>query len=501
MTIQRQYVLPNCSLVLEGLSTDQPNVLSILANAEFKIVGIEQPLTGGSEFFQALAAAVSDYCQRLLSGLNHPGHMASQSSVVVEPAEGQYHRLIVKPEILGEADQQTPPEALNLSTVQLFDMAEAIDQFYTDTQTLPDFSVRLTPLPRKYVRPAEPLVQRAIPPLLGLGTLAIAAVGLFFIPVPEVEPEAFNQQNNPVEEQTENDPAVGTPDDVPALEPTDGAAEDSGASNTIEPASAILDGAQLAAIQQQVQQQVSGALSADATFEQPLRYRVSVAENGDILGYNHLDEVSLENLDSTPLPELTYIPVESATVEPVAQFDVSFTTDGSVEVVSEQGAITPEAAPAADVESPTPETTEETDPQESSEASDAGSAVAAPAVTSSAATGDASSRTLSATVATPIQDLDQIYELNQELRRTIINNRDRNGSGPILRYRVRLDQGGNITGYEAANPAAAENTTAVDIASLVQAVDTEQPQLDFLVVISDSNVVEVNPWNGWRPRN
>ncbi|MEM9978163.1 MAG: DUF4335 domain-containing protein, partial [Cyanobacteria bacterium P01_D01_bin.2] len=476
------------------LSTDQPNVLSILANAEFKIVGIEQPLAGGSEFFQALAAAVSDYCQRLLSGLNHPGHMASQSPVVVEPAEGQYHRLIVKPEILGEADQQATPEALNLSTVQLFDMAEAIDQFYADTQTLPDFSVRLTPLPRKYVRPAEPLVQRAVPPLLGLGTLAIAAVGLFFIPVPEVEPEAFNRRNNPVAEQ--NAPVAN---DVPAPEPTDGAVESD--ADTIEPASAILDGAQLAALQQQLQQQVSGALAADATFEQPLRYRVSVAENGDILGYNHLDEVSLENLDSTPLPELTYIPVDSATVEPVAEFDISFTTDGSVEVVSEQGIVTPEAAPAADVESPAPEPIEEASPQESSEASDADFEVAEPAVASSAATGATGSGTLSATVATPIQDVDQIYELNQELRRTIINNRDRDGSGPILRYRVRLDQDGNITGYETANPAAAQDTTTIDIASLVQAVDTEQPQLDFLVVIGDNNVVEVNPWNGWRPRN
>ena len=51
MTIQRQYVLPNCSLILEGLSTDDLNVLSVLANAEFKIIGVEKSLEGGSEFF------------------------------------------------------------------------------------------------------------------------------------------------------------------------------------------------------------------------------------------------------------------------------------------------------------------------------------------------------------------------------------------------------------------------------------------------------------------
>ena len=62
MTIQRQYVLPNCSLILEGLSTDDLNVLSVLANVEFKIIGVEKSLEGGSEFFKALIAAVSAYC-------------------------------------------------------------------------------------------------------------------------------------------------------------------------------------------------------------------------------------------------------------------------------------------------------------------------------------------------------------------------------------------------------------------------------------------------------
>ena len=140
-------------------------------------------------------------------------------------------------------------------------------------------------------------------------------------------------------------------------------------------------------------------------------------------------------------------------------------------MVSEQGIVTPEAAPAADTESPTPATTDEAAPQENSAASDrtdVGSETADPAV--NAATSDAG--TLSATVATPIQDVDQIYELNRELRRTIINNRDRTRSGPALRYRVRLDQDGNITGYETANPAAAQATTAIDISNLVQAVDT-----------------------------
>ena len=115
MTIQRQYTLPNCNLLLEGLSTDTSNVLSILANAEFKIIGIEKPLAGGLDFFKALADAVSAYCQRLLSGLDHPDHVNSQTSLVaVEPDEGQYHRLLIKPEALEDVVAAFEPDVVDL---------------------------------------------------------------------------------------------------------------------------------------------------------------------------------------------------------------------------------------------------------------------------------------------------------------------------------------------------------------------------------------------------
>ncbi len=271
MTIQRQYVLPNCSLVLDGLSTDASNVLSILANAEFKIVGIDQSLAGGLEFFQAIAGAVSAYCQRLLSGLDHPDHISSQASLVaVEPVEGQYHRLTIKPEVLDDSlkssEVNSQPHIIQLSTVQLFDMAEAIDQCYADVQTLPDFSVPLVPLPRKYVRAAEPLTQRAIPPLLGLGTLAAAALGLFFLPVPElVEPDALEQQA-PLEDTLVQPDAAGAAPDSPPESEAESEAAGADAENPTIPRP-ITDGAQLAELQRQVQQQISNELPADATFD------------------------------------------------------------------------------------------------------------------------------------------------------------------------------------------------------------------------------------------
>ena len=70
-------------------------------------------------------------------------------------------------------------------------------------------------------------------------------------------------------------------------------------------------------------------------------------------------------------------------------------------------------------------------------------------------------------------------------------------SGPEVRYRIRLDEAGNVIGYEADNPDGDRYAKELEIPSLVNAEGDDQPQLDFLVVINDENVVEVNPWDGW----
>ena len=80
-----------------------------------------------------------------------------------------------------------------------------------------------------------------------------------------------------------------------------------------------------------------------------------------------------------------------------------------------------------------------TRPEQSSIKTNSDAAVSA----SGTATASSSNGELSAFIATPIQDVDRIYTLNQELRRTIINNREPNRSGPEVRYRIRLDEDGN----------------------------------------------------------
>ncbi|MEA5471983.1 DUF4335 domain-containing protein, partial [Spirulina sp. 06S082] len=65
MTIKRQYNLPNCRLVLEGLDNenlegnqrDRRPLLSVLVHAECRFTGIEPPLAGGKDFLYSLVKA------------------------------------------------------------------------------------------------------------------------------------------------------------------------------------------------------------------------------------------------------------------------------------------------------------------------------------------------------------------------------------------------------------------------------------------------------------
>src|SRR6478672_2433368 len=154
MTIQRQYSLPNCTLVLEGLSdptasinpTDLRPLMSILINVECRIAGREQPLTGGRDFFVALVAAVSRYAQEFLSGIHLP---VSASAIQIQRLNRNQHRLTVQPPEDAAAEAASTAQ-VDLNTVQLFDLIDAVDQFFADAQTLPDLTLQLAPVSKRY---------------------------------------------------------------------------------------------------------------------------------------------------------------------------------------------------------------------------------------------------------------------------------------------------------------------------------------------------------------
>ncbi|HIK41855.1 DUF4335 domain-containing protein, partial [Thermoleptolyngbya sp. M55_K2018_002] len=190
MTIQRQYTLPNCKLVVEGLSdgataTAVRPVVSMVTNAECHFAGQPKPISGGRAFLEDLAITASNYAQGILSGVPHPHTQPGQGELVsLERVEPDLHRLTVKPDsFVGEANggRSAAPVQIDLRTVQLFDLVEAIDQFLADSQTLPEFAPQLAPVSRRYAVTHEPMTKQVVPAAIGLVGLAAAAAALFFL--------------------------------------------------------------------------------------------------------------------------------------------------------------------------------------------------------------------------------------------------------------------------------------------------------------------------------
>jgi hypothetical protein len=388
MTIQRQYNLPNCKLVVEGLSTNaNPRsavggrpLLDKLVNAECHFVGQPKALTGGYEFLEGLVSAVNQYAQEFLSGVRVLHLPASVPHVVhLAGVDANTHRLTVAAQAIANThgDAHGQPAQLDLNTLQLFDLVEAVDQLLADSQTLPDLKVQPVPVAKRHTRSEKPLVERAKPAALGISTLAAASIALFFLPVPEVrppEPEPSAEQslegtaspgasspvgtspppaleNSPESPEAIDSPTTPSPTESPTsaspqstllesdAEQTDGSTT-AGAALTsdqidelLTSAEDITDTEEVDQLIVQLRRQLSEAWDREHTFEEPVVYRVGVAETGEILGFKQTDQSAVEYTDETPLLDLLKPPMtEDLQEQRLAQFRVVFTPDGVVEV-------------------------------------------------------------------------------------------------------------------------------------------------------------------------
>ena len=403
MTIRRQYSLPNCTLVLEGLSDgsaasqlEMRPVLSILMSAECYVTGLGEPLSGGREFFESLVRAVSSYAQEFMSGVHYPDRYGPNLGMVqLHRIDGNSHRLTVLPAEAGTAtqiDQKTELSAeVDLTTVQLFDLVEAIDQFFADTQTLPELSLQLTPISKRYIKSAEPLAKRSLPAVVGVSSLALAAMAFFLVPVPEVQrPRDPVPQPNPAGKNlgSPSSGASGSPNPNPAP-PADGllpgnkipqtapnsptpspapTAEASPASPSATPQSntspeatpsaspqsnilpegtpspvsealaspaaaavPISDPAQIELLKGKLSQQIDGVLKNQPAVAAELVYRVSVAKDGAIVGYKSENSAAADRSADAPLSELLYKPIGTRPPEePLADFRVVIAPGGTV---------------------------------------------------------------------------------------------------------------------------------------------------------------------------
>ncbi|WP_346289997.1 DUF4335 domain-containing protein [Sphaerothrix gracilis] len=478
MTIQRQYTLPNCNLILEGLSTqtggDFAETMDVLVSAECHLGNSAQVLKGDRAFFQSLVSSVNQYGQELLSGLPHRAAAnGTAPAVTLQQGEGPYHHLFVRsPEDSSAAEVAGSGGAteIKLTTVQLFDLIEAIDQFLADSQTLPEVGLSIPSLPRRYAKADKPVTQRALPAALGASTLAAAAVALFFIPVPDFAPperpvtetEEPTSEDEPIAEDSLAEPIEPVESDNAI--PADVVAAAAALDDRVEASPEITDSEQVADLQQQLSASLQELLAENPEFEQELVYRVAVSEEGDLIGYKYVNDAALLNVDATPLPTLTYIALDEELVqqEPVAQFRVTFTPQGELDVEPWQ-----QADSAA----------------ESDEVQTAATAIAP----------DELPEGIENEIVTGIL----IEDLNQRLYRALRADDAPEADGDLT-YRVRLNEAGDVVGYEALDAASRRSSAETPLPELVAAdEDPSAPQADFRVVFTESGVLEVNPWKGW----
>lgn len=315
MTIQRKYSLPSCILILEGLSdanaappTDGRSLVSMLVNAECHFPNSQQPpLTGGRDFLESLVKAVSTYTQEFLSKVPHREVRNFEPELVqVQKADNHRHRLTVRANVAEANANSTPaPVSIDLTTVQLFDLVEAIDQFLADSRTLPNLSLEIAPISKRHVASRQDIGKQTVPATIGLSSLALAAIAFFLVPIPEVQPPKP-------------------------------AAQSSNQSNSLSPAPAITDPNQLATLNKQLYNQLNTAWKTRATLDRDLSYQVVVSPQGAIVGYKSTDATANQQIDRTPLRSLLKPPLTtpSPTPQPVAQYKVVFTKNGNIQITN-----------------------------------------------------------------------------------------------------------------------------------------------------------------------
>ncbi len=382
--IQRRYG-SNCTLTLEGLGdmvvmgtsmSDRPP-LSILLNVACQLPGQVRPILGGRDLLEHLVMAVSTYAQQFLSGVPIQ-HRNRVPLVSIHPITPQVHRLVIQPALLQSAQPEQVPLEIDLDTVQLFELVEAVDQFLADSQTLPDLSLRVTPVSRREAAVYRPVAQQITPIATGVSSVVAAAIALFVLapapkpinlrqeitianskpvgtaspsPKPTASPSA-SPSPSPSSVATSPSPTEPTPSPTPSVEasPSPSPTVESSPSPTASPSpvpsltgdpAAIFEIGKESTEPEKLERLMRGLYDSidrnwqtKPTFEKELIYRVAVDANGTILGYKDVNQPAIDYVKETPLLNLLKIPATGGTNSEIAiaQFKVVFKPNGVLEV-------------------------------------------------------------------------------------------------------------------------------------------------------------------------
>ncbi len=489
--IQRQYSLPNCTIILDGMDDvtqsnpmDLRPIMALLLNAECHIGNgygnLGKPLVGGREFFESLVNAVSLYAQEFLSGVHLPASAYSDKPQMVQMKRlaPNQHELSYEPQ--QESNPNAKPEKINLTTVQFFDLVEAIDQFVADTQTLPFWSLNLSPVAKKFA-PKGAMGKQVVPAAVGLSGLAIAALAIFALPIPQVkQPESIRAGAN-----TTSSPAPSTaPSSPPTVQPTPSAsatpsptAETNQIKADLTGATPITDPAEVQRLQQQLRETLTSKIKLGAKIPEALVYRVSVGKDGQIIGYKAEGDVALKSERETPLPDLLVVPTADKKPESIADYRVTFQPENRILIQPWSEAV------ATGSESPAPK------PSESPQAKPSESPSPSPS-SSPIANADAKAEITDATVLDAIQpklydQIDKAWQVSPAF------NED-------LQYRVQVNRDGTIVSYTPDNRAASSYENEIPLPKLSKGKPGEtEGTASFKVVFRPSGKLEINPWFGY----
>jgi len=472
MNIQRKYSLPNCTLLLEGLNDASKTTqfqemrpeLSILVNAECTLSGYTQPLAGGRQFFESLVRAVSAYAQEFLSNVSNPQAHNSESELVqLERINHNQHRLSVHSDIaqgnLNNGGNAKQTIEIDLNSVQLFDLVEAVDQFFADTQTLPELTLELQPVARGHSAVQGVLLEQAVPATFGLTSLAAAAIAFNLIPAPEFKRPSTEQEkvNSTTEVNPTSQPTPGANKQQGNTTPTPNQSSNQpGVVRDLEKligsAPEIKNASRLRKLNTQVYEQLNKAWE-NRQLQSDLVYRLGAAGDGAIIGYKAIDEAANAGIEQTPLPKLLYNPANSAAIanEPIAQFRAVFRKTGVLEISPWIGYINK-----------------------------------------------------SDNLGTSITDQNTISSLNQKLSNAIRQSSTANTTyNEVLKYRVAVKENGSIADYEPLNKAAFDNFRQTPIPKLFPSDNTnnaaqKKSLAQFQVEFKPGGEVEITPWQGYR---
>ncbi len=219
----------------------------------------------------------------------------------------------------------------------------------------------------------------------------------------------------------------------------------------------IINPTQLEDLKWKLYNQINQAWQNRSQWDKNLVYRVTVNEDGAIVGYKSEDVAANAVVEQTPLPKLLVSASANpdAAKKPMADFKVVFSPQGVPEVSPWRGAV----------------------------------ATTTP-------------------LGLEIVDSGILRNLNQQLHKQILENKEAGVRFPEqLIYRVAMRPDGTIVDYEARNQTASDYLNQTPLPKLKSSIaptattsptNNQEPLAYFKVVFTPRGVPQVSPWRGFR---